>query len=224
MIGRRWPRGRIRVSLRPCGDKVPSLVRALPTLQHSQAARQAGGPAAAGPLTAVLLVGALRAAGRVLAAAGDEADAVALVLERGAEVLPAAVLALGLAGRQRRRENRLAFLSSVVTDSNNWNRACSGSVGWGPGGLGVGCAARSSGSSCATSCATCGVASALRMAARCSASVPVRQPRMTWIHGQYAGAPPPSQHRPHATRTPCASAKRPNSSASPWSCRFPARR
>src|SRR5262249_10262023 len=50
--------------------------------------------------------------------------------------------------------------------------------------------------------------------ARCSASVPVRQARMTWIHGQYTGAPPPSQYRPHATRTPRAIAKRPNSSAS----------
>ena len=66
-------------------------------------ARQAGGPAGTGPLIAVLLVGVLR----VLAAAGDEADAVPLVLERGAEVLPAAVHALGLAGRQRRRETRL---------------------------------------------------------------------------------------------------------------------
>jgi hypothetical protein len=73
---------------------------------------------------------------------------------------------------------------------------------------------RSSGSSCATSCATCGVASARRMAARCSVSVPVRQARMTWIHGQYAGVPLPSQHRPQATRTPSANAKRPNSSAS----------
>ena len=70
-------------------------------------ARQAGGPAGAGPLTAVLLVGVLRAAGRVLAAAGDEADAVPPVLERGAEVIPPAVHALGLAGRQRRRESRL---------------------------------------------------------------------------------------------------------------------
>ena len=49
-------------------------------------------------LAAVLLVGVLGAAGRVLAAAGDEADAVPLVLERCAEVLPAAVYALGLAG------------------------------------------------------------------------------------------------------------------------------
>src|SRR6516165_3004621 len=64
-------------------------------------------PRGSGPLTAVLLVGVLRAAGRVLAAAGDEADAVPLVLERAAEVLPAAVLALGLAGRQRQRETRL---------------------------------------------------------------------------------------------------------------------
>src|SRR5580693_7933425 len=69
-------------------------------------ARQAGGPAADGGLfTAVLLVGVLRAAGRILAAAGDEADAVALVLEH-AVGLPAAVHALGLAGRQRRREAR----------------------------------------------------------------------------------------------------------------------
>jgi len=60
-----------------------------------------------GPLTAVLLVGVLRAAGRVLAAAGDEADAVPRVFERGAEVIPPAVHALGLAGRQRRRESRL---------------------------------------------------------------------------------------------------------------------
>src|SRR6516165_1005448 len=64
-------------------------------------------PRGSGPLTEVLLVGVLRAAGRVLAAAGDEADAVPLVLERCAEVLPAAVHALGLAGRQRRRETRL---------------------------------------------------------------------------------------------------------------------
>ena len=30
---------------------------------------------------------------------------------------------------------------------------------------------------------------------------------MTWIHGQWAGAPPPSQHRPHRTRIPFAVAR-----------------
>src|SRR5215472_10234423 len=68
------------------------------------ASLEAGAPAGAGSLTAVLLVGVLRA-GRLLAAAGDEADAVPLVLEP--EVLPPAVHALGRAGRQRRRESRL---------------------------------------------------------------------------------------------------------------------
>jgi hypothetical protein len=113
------------------------------------------------------------------------------------------------------RTDTRKFLSSVATESNNWNRACSGSVGCGPGGLGLGCAARRSGSSCPISCATRCVAPEPRIAARCSASLSARQARTTWIHGQYAWRaatfPTPTQ----VTRAPCGTAKRPNSSAQP---------
>jgi len=100
-----------------------------------------------------------------------------------------------------------ALLRNPVNVSNSRKRATSGEAGSGGGRSGN--RSRSSGSSCASSRPP-------RVVSAFNGSGPRSRtrPRSDWIHGQYAGAPPASQQRPHSTRAPADSALAANSSAS----------
>lgn len=99
--------------------------------------------------------------------------------------------------------SRAASLSSVATASKSRKRACSGSM-----------CALDSGASDDPSGRIRAI-SAERLRERTPGGPDsARTSRMTWIHGQWAGAPPPSQHRPHRTRIPFAVARLVASSAS----------